>query len=82
MFVCANASLCLSDLVSFPLQGSEVNSTGHVTLAAPLSTIPLHVRGGSILPIQDPALTTTDRYIYNLATSTRICYVRSFLLQS
>ena len=32
-------------------------------LAAPLDTINIHVRGGYILPMQEPALTTTLRYI-------------------
>ena len=32
----------------------EVETTGHVTVSAPLDTIPLHVRGGHIIPGQVP----------------------------
>lgn len=32
------------------------------TVAAPLDTIPLMIRGGYILPTQTPAITTTLRY--------------------
>lgn len=32
------------------------------TFEAPKDTIPLSIRGGYILPIQDPATTTTSRY--------------------
>jgi len=32
------------------------------TVEAPEDTIPLAIRGGYILPIQDPATTTTSRY--------------------
>lgn len=38
----------------------------HVTLNAPLDTIPLMVRGGSVLPVQKPAATTTDSRKNNL----------------
>lgn len=31
----------------------------NVTLSAPLETIPVHIAGGSIIPMQEPALTTT-----------------------
>lgn len=40
-----------------------------MTLDAPLSYIPLHVRGGSILPTQAPALTTAARYTPSYAHS-------------
>jgi lysosomal alpha-glucosidase len=40
--------------------GREMITHGYVTLDAPLSTIPLHVRGGSIIPMQEPNTTTTD----------------------
>jgi len=31
---------------------------------APNDTIPLKIRGGYILPVQDPATTTSSRYIF------------------
>jgi len=34
------------------------------TVEAPNDTIPLKIRGGYILPTQDPATTTTSRYIF------------------
>jgi len=34
------------------------------TIEAPTDTIPLNIRGGYILPVQDPATTTTSRYAY------------------
>lgn len=33
-----------------------------VTVEAPIDTIPLAIRGGYILPIQDPSTTTVSRY--------------------
>ena len=36
---------------------------GHVTLDAPLDHIPLHVRGGYIIPTQEPANNTAFRYL-------------------
>lgn len=42
--------------------GSRIESTGNVTLDAPLDKINLHMRGGHVIPMQEPALTTTDRY--------------------
>jgi lysosomal alpha-glucosidase len=41
-------------------KGSEMTSSGHVTLSAPLDTIPVHVRGGSIIALQEPNTTTTE----------------------
>jgi alpha-glucosidase len=38
----------------------EVKPGVNTTLAAPLGHIPVYVRGGSILPMQEPALTTRD----------------------
>ncbi|XP_029334198.1 maltase-glucoamylase, intestinal isoform X2 [Mus caroli] len=38
--------------------GADINSTGWTTLSAPLEHINLHVRGGYILPWQQPALNT------------------------
>lgn len=36
------------------------NASGNVTLNAPLGYIPVHVRAGAILPMQEPAYTTTE----------------------
>jgi len=36
---------------------------GHVTLDAPLDHIPVHVRGGHIIPTQEPANNTAFRYL-------------------
>jgi len=44
-------------LASVPARG-----TNH-TLSAPLDTIPLLIRGGSIIPTQTPNTTTTERYV-------------------
>lgn len=42
-----------------------IQSNGSIfTVEAPSDTIPLKIRGGYILPIQDPATTTTTRYIF------------------
>jgi alpha-glucosidase (family GH31 glycosyl hydrolase) len=41
-------------------KGSEMTSSGHATLSAPLDTIPVHVRGGSIIALQEPNTTTTE----------------------
>ena len=43
------------------VQGSELGVYGSVSLVAPLSTIPVHVRGGAILAMQEPNTTTTER---------------------
>ena len=44
------------------IQGAEAGFRKIVrTLAAPLDYIPLHIRGGYILPTQDPDVTTTAR---------------------
>jgi len=39
-----------------------VSNGSFFTIDAPEDTIPLAIRGGYILPIQDPAVTTTFRY--------------------
>jgi len=39
--------------------GASVRGIGYMTLSAPIETINLHIRGGTIVPIQDPSLTTT-----------------------
>ena len=48
-------------------QGLEVYNnltTGKsVVLDAPYNFIPLHVRGGSVIPMQTPSTTTTERYV-------------------
>lgn len=36
----------------------QAGSSGFATLSAPISTIPVHIAGGSILPLQEPELTT------------------------
>ncbi|KAJ6658510.1 hypothetical protein lerEdw1_020065 [Lerista edwardsae] len=42
-------------------EGSIIRSKGQwILLAAPLDTINVHVRAGYILPLQEPALTTTE----------------------
>jgi alpha-glucosidase len=38
----------------------NVSAGQNVTINAPLGHIPLYVRGGSVLPMQEPALTTYD----------------------
>ncbi|VDI02413.1 lysosomal alpha-glucosidase [Mytilus galloprovincialis] len=49
--------------------GGAIRSNGSVVkLAAPANKINLHVRGGSILTLQDPDLTTTLRYDKTLRT--------------
>ena len=43
-------------------QGKEMSTRkGQVTLDAPLDHIPLHVRGGHIIPTQEPANNTAFR---------------------
>ncbi|KAH8655172.1 glycosyl hydrolases family 31-domain-containing protein [Xylariales sp. PMI_506] len=37
-----------------------VTTGQNVTIAAPLGHIPVHVKGGNIVPLQEPGLTTTD----------------------
>ncbi|XP_063242203.1 lysosomal alpha-glucosidase-like [Bacillus rossius redtenbacheri] len=46
----------------YDFYSSELLSRGgqNITLDAPLDTIPLLVRGGGIIPMQEPAMTTTD----------------------
>lgn len=42
-------------------QAAVIASPGqNVTIPAPLGTIPVYVRGGYVLPMQQPAMTTTD----------------------
>ena len=38
---------------------SPVSETGWVTLDAPVDTIPVHIRGGSIIPMQEALQTST-----------------------
>ncbi len=48
--------------------GERINETHSTTkLDAPLSKINAHIRGGYILPLQDPSVTTTQRYLYIIA---------------
>lgn len=57
----AQGGMCASThhLSSFGHQGEAINSTGEWrTLPAPLEHINLHIRGGYILPWQQPALNT------------------------
>jgi hypothetical protein len=48
----------------------EIISSGYQKLEAPLDYINLHLRGGYIIPIQNPqgALNTRERYILNFFT--------------
>ena len=39
---------------------SNVSAGVNTTIAAPLGHIPVFVRGGAILPLQEPAMTTRD----------------------
>lgn len=61
------------------LSQGKVAPTGMVKLAAPLDTINLHVRGGSILPGQTEALNTDARLILLLLslfrTNNNLIYV-------
>nr|XP_056710819.1 lysosomal alpha-glucosidase [Euleptes europaea] len=44
-----------------PMAGSTIHSKGQwILLPAPLDTINVHIRAGYILPLQEPALTTTE----------------------
>ncbi|KAM5135362.1 lysosomal alpha-glucosidase-like isoform 1-T2 [Mantella aurantiaca] len=44
-----------------PIRGAGFESKGEwKTLAAPLDTINFHIRGGYIIPAQEPAMTTTE----------------------
>jgi lysosomal alpha-glucosidase len=47
----------------FYTMASVAGSGTHHTLSAPLDTIPLLIRGGSIIPTQAPNTTTTKRYV-------------------
>lgn len=52
----------LHPLPSFRPQGADINARGEwKVLPAPLEHINLHVRGGYILPLQEPALNTNLR---------------------
>lgn len=42
----------------------EVTKKGNVELEAPLDIIPLHVRGGVVIPQQGSNLTTTERWVW------------------
>jgi lysosomal alpha-glucosidase len=46
----------------YTLASVPASGTRH-TLSAPLDTIPLLIRGGSIVPTQAPNTTTTERYV-------------------
>ena len=41
----------------------EEKEKGQVLLDAPITVIPLHVRGGVIIPQQNSSLTTTERWV-------------------
>jgi len=43
---------------------STLSNGSIFTVEAPNDTIPLKIRGGFILPVQDPATTTTSRYTF------------------
>ncbi|XP_054834159.1 lysosomal alpha-glucosidase [Eublepharis macularius] len=44
-----------------PLDGSTIHSKGQwILLSAPLDTINVHIRAGYVVPLQEPALTTTE----------------------
>lgn len=50
-------------------KGTEFAVSGQrITVDAPLSIIPLHLRGGYILPTQQPANTTVYRYEYMMTS--------------
>lgn len=52
-------------------QGKEMSSRkSHLTLDAPLDHIPLHVRGGHIIPTQEPAINTALRYFTSTSALT------------
>ena len=45
-------------------KGNRINTTWRfVLLNASYNYIPLHVRGGSVIPMQTPSTTTTQRYV-------------------
>jgi len=44
----------------YTLQPVQANTQENVTLSAPIEHINVHVRGGSILPMQEPAYTTAE----------------------
>lgn len=44
----------------YTLQEMQAQAQENVTLSAPLEHINVHVRGGSILPLQEPGYTTTE----------------------
>ena len=46
------------------LTGEKIRN-GYKNLSAPLAKINVHVRGGQILPLQAPEVTTTHRFIFN-----------------
>jgi len=50
------------------LQVKEVTEEGEVTLEAPIKIIPLHVRGGVIIPQQQADLTTNARWVWLYAS--------------
>lgn len=46
------------------------NRKSHLNLDAPLDHIPLHVRGGHIIPTQEPAINTALRYFTSTSALT------------
>ena len=64
VFLVKNKALLLPQSVWYDLVSGELVSQGSetLTIAAPLEKIPLFVRGGSILPTQEPALNTVLRW--------------------
>lgn len=60
-----------SCLISVWFQGKEMSiRKSHVTLDAPIDHVPLHVRGGHIIPTQEPAINTALRYFTSSSTLT------------
>ena len=46
------------------LSGEKIqNVNGYQNLSAPLSKINVHIRGGYIIPLQVPEMTTTQRFV-------------------
>lgn len=43
-----------------PLNATDAAAGNNITIPAPLGHIPVHIRGGSIIPLQGPSLTTRE----------------------